>query len=99
MPLFKDPRFWCFNYSGLVWIMGTLTLYVLYKDFATEKHIDDQFVYVLVGLGLGDLMGRLFSGTFVSWSFVNSVLVYALIQVNDMGNYNQVCLLNIRVFH
>jgi predicted MFS family arabinose efflux permease len=83
VPLFKDPRFWCFNLSGLAWIMGTLTLYVLYKDFAREKGVEEQFVYVLVGLGLGDLMGRLFSGTFVSWSFVNSVLVYALIQVDN----------------
>ncbi|CAG0916416.1 unnamed protein product [Notodromas monacha] len=81
LPLFQDPRFWCFNYSGLVWIMGTLTLYVLYKDFALKKGIVERFIYALSGLGLGDLIGRLFSGTFVSWSCVNSVLVYALVQL------------------
>ncbi|CAG0904515.1 unnamed protein product [Cyprideis torosa] len=78
--LIRDPRFWCFNFAGLVGIMGTLTLYVLYKDFAISKNLEERFVYVLSAIGLGDLLGRLFAVMFVSWTFFNPLFVYALIQ-------------------
>ncbi|CAG0894387.1 unnamed protein product [Darwinula stevensoni] len=81
LSLLTDVRFWCFNVSGFMWIMGTLTLYVMYKDFAVSRNIEERFIYALSGIGLGDLIGRLFSGTFASWSFIDSVLIYALIQL------------------
>ncbi|ROT66840.1 hypothetical protein C7M84_015111 [Penaeus vannamei] len=57
-----DTRVWLMDFSVLFCMVGTLTLYVIYKDFADSVGQSEYYSMALSGIGIGDLIGRVSTG-------------------------------------
>ncbi|XP_042215606.1 monocarboxylate transporter 12-like isoform X2 [Homarus americanus] len=73
-----DIRFWLLDFAVFFVMVGTLCLYIIYKDFADSKGVGDYYSMALSGIGIGDLCGRMCTGFLMSTRLVDPVFTYGL---------------------
>nr|XP_045614996.1 monocarboxylate transporter 9-like isoform X1 [Procambarus clarkii]XP_045614997.1 monocarboxylate transporter 9-like isoform X1 [Procambarus clarkii]XP_045614998.1 monocarboxylate transporter 9-like isoform X1 [Procambarus clarkii] len=73
-----DARFWLMDFAVFFAMLGTLCLYIIYKDFADSKGLGDYYSMALSGIGIGDLCGRMFTGFLMNMKCIDSVFAYGL---------------------
>lgn len=76
-PLLKEPGMWCFAFAYFFCLLGSITMYVIFKDFATYKGLGDVSSMALSAAGIGDLIGR-FGGGMLATSKVSNLLITSL---------------------
>nr|XP_053626539.1 uncharacterized protein LOC128684411 [Cherax quadricarinatus] len=76
-PLF-DVRFWLMDFAVFFAMLGTLCLYIIYKDFADYMGLGDYYSIALSGIGIGDLCGRMFTGFLMNMEWIDSVFAYGM---------------------
>lgn len=59
-------------------MLGTMCLFIIYKDFAVSKNVGEYYTMGLSGIGIGDLVGRMSAGLMLSSEFFNPLLMYGL---------------------
>lgn len=65
-----DLRFWLINVGYFFCIVGTLTLFVIYKDFAISLDCEEYYSIALSIIGIGDMCGRLTGGILTSTTVI-----------------------------
>lgn len=73
-----EARFWLLDVAYFFAMVGTICLFIIYKDFAVSKGVGEYYTMALSGIGIGDLVGRMGSGILASSKFVNPVLTFSL---------------------
>ncbi|XP_063611326.1 uncharacterized protein LOC134785013 isoform X1 [Penaeus indicus] len=76
-----DTRVWLMDFSVLFCMLGTLTLYVIYKDFADSVGQSEYYSMALSGIGIGDLCGRVSTGLLMTLKQVDAVFTYGLVML------------------
>lgn len=77
-----DTRVWLMDFSVLFCMVGTLTLYVIYKDFADSVGQSEYYSMALSGIGIGDLIGRVSTGLLMTLNDqVDAVFTYGLVML------------------
>lgn len=54
--------------------------YTLLGDFAVSKSLGDYYIYTLQALGVGDFLGRLFTGPILQYLFIDPIWFYVTSQ-------------------
>ncbi|XP_023224650.1 monocarboxylate transporter 12-like isoform X2 [Centruroides sculpturatus] len=73
-----DCTFICFILSNSIWVMGTSTIFVTYKDLANLFGYGDKFSIIISSMGIADIIGRLTVGVVLS-KCKNYVITYSAI--------------------
>ncbi|XP_023224649.1 monocarboxylate transporter 12-like isoform X1 [Centruroides sculpturatus] len=78
ISFFTDCTFICFILSNSIWVMGTSTIFVTYKDLANLFGYGDKFSIIISSMGIADIIGRLTVGVVLS-KCKNYVITYSAI--------------------
>ncbi|KAK7068282.1 hypothetical protein SK128_006422 [Halocaridina rubra] len=76
-----DVRFWLMDFSVFFCMLGTLILYIIYKDFAEYMGVGEHYSVALSGIGIGDVIGRVGTGFLASTKYVDAIFAYGLAQL------------------
>ncbi|CAL4063719.1 unnamed protein product [Meganyctiphanes norvegica] len=76
-----DLRFWLINFGYFFCIVGTLTLFVIYKDFAGALNVVDYYSIALSAIGIGDMCGRITGGLLTSTKWADPLVCFSLAMV------------------
>lgn len=61
-----NARFWLLDLAFFFAMLGTMCLFIIYKDFAVSKNVGEYYTTALAGIGIGDLVGRMSAGFMLS---------------------------------
>ncbi|XP_050725876.1 uncharacterized protein LOC127003374 isoform X2 [Eriocheir sinensis] len=61
-----NARFWLLDLAFFFAMLGTMCLFIIYKDFAVSKNVGEYYTMGLSGIGIGDLVGRMSAGLMLS---------------------------------
>ncbi|XP_045118347.1 monocarboxylate transporter 9-like [Portunus trituberculatus] len=73
---FKDICFWLISTAFFFAMLSTTSIFIIYKDFVVSKGLGEHYTIMLIGLGFGDVTGRLSMGIAHSNKFFNPVWSY-----------------------
>ncbi|KAG0723233.1 Monocarboxylate transporter 14 [Chionoecetes opilio] len=76
-----EARFWLVGVAYFLAMLGTICFFIIYKDYAVSKGVGEYYTIALSGIGIGDLVGRMTTGIFVSSEFVNPVLTFSIVML------------------
>lgn len=79
--ILKDCSAWLLHLNSFFWLLATLIIFILMGEYSSSKSLDDYYIYMFSAMGVGDLVGRIFTGPVVEYCKVNPIILYTLSQL------------------
>ena len=76
----RDGRVVCLGLSFMCWAGGSFTYYILIKDYVVTVGLEEDFVWALSLLGLGEVVGKLGLGALLHACKLQSLVCYPVTQ-------------------
>ncbi|XP_018009817.1 uncharacterized protein LOC108667310 isoform X2 [Hyalella azteca] len=83
--VFSNPSVWCFAFSYFFCYLGTLTIYVIFTDFARNAGVGSFSSTAMSAAGIGDIIGRFCGGMLAVGKVGNTTVLYAISMLLSAG--------------